>query len=355
MQLQLYIWGFVIALMVTLLTTPLVKTVALKYGFVDRPDARKVHGRIMPRLGGLAIYLGFLAAMLALWPPYPSARVLLIGGTIILLIGILDDRFSLPPVAKLAGQVVAACVPLIYGFQVNILNLPFDPDSTPLGWLSIPVTLLWVIGVTNAINLIDGLDGLAAGVSAIAITSMMAMAGIMGNWPVVFLCAVLLGSTLAFLAFNFHPAKIFMGDTGALFLGYCLAVLSLLGFKQITFVSLVIPVLILVVPLSDTFFAIVRRITQRKPIMQPDKQHLHHCLMAMGLTHRQTVLAIYGVAGLFGILAVWLSQATVLEAIILIIVSLILLELAVERIGLIGEFRPLFSLFKRLRRVPARK
>ncbi len=341
--------GFVIALLVTAFSTPLVKRLAFRIGAVDRPNARKVHGRVMPRLGGLAMYLGFVTALLVLWPGHPSAYVLLLGGGIILLVGMLDDKYQLHPVAKLCGQFVAALVPVIYGFQVNLLNLPFDNDNVLLGWFSIPVTLIWVIGVSNAVNLIDGLDGLAAGVAAIATTSMMVMAIIMHNWPVVFLCSLLLGSTIGFLFYNFHPARIFMGDSGSLFLGYSLAVLSLLGFKQVTFVSLLIPIFILAVPISDTFFAIIRRVLNKRPVMQPDKSHLHHRLLEMGLTHRQTVLSIYGIAAFFGSLAVLLSQATVLEAIILIVIISIVAEIGVEKIGLIGQrYQPVLKLMRRV-------
>ncbi|OUM84170.1 MAG: undecaprenyl-phosphate alpha-N-acetylglucosaminyl 1-phosphate transferase [Bacillus thermozeamaize] len=341
--------GFFIALLVTAFTTPLVKRLAFFIGAVDRPDSRKVHRKVMPRLGGLAMYFGFTVALLLLWPGHPSVYVLLIGGGIILLVGILDDKFQISPVAKLIGQFLAALVPIIYGFQVNLLNLPFDRDSVFLGWLSIPVTLIWVIGVTNAVNLIDGLDGLAAGVAAIATTSMLVMAVIMGNWPVVFLCSLLLGSVIGFLFYNFHPAQIFMGDSGSLFLGYSLAVLSLLGFKQVTFVSLVIPILILAVPISDTFFAIIRRLLHKKPVMQPDRNHLHHRLLEMGLTHRQTVLSIYGIAAIFGMLAVFLSQATALEAIVLVIIILIAAEIGVEKIGLVSKrYQPVINLLKRV-------
>lgn len=341
--------GFFIALLVTAFTTPLVKRLAFFIGAVDRPDSRKVHRKEMPRLGGLAMYFGFTVALLLLWPGHPSVYMLLIGGGIILIVGILDDKFQISPAAKLIGQFLAALVPIIYGFQVNLLNLPFDHDSIFLGWLSIPVTLIWVIGVTNAVNLIDGLDGLAAGVAAIATTSMLVMAVIMGNWPVVFLCSLLLGSVIGFLFYNFHPAQIFMGDSGSLFLGYSLAVLSLLGFKQVTFVSLVIPILILAVPISDTFFAIIRRLLHKKPVMQPDRNHLHHRLLDMGLTHRQTVLSIYGIAAIFGTLAVLLSQATVLEAIVLVIIVLILAEIGVEKIGLVSKrYQPVIKLMKRV-------
>jgi UDP-GlcNAc:undecaprenyl-phosphate GlcNAc-1-phosphate transferase len=195
--------------------------------------------------------------------------------------------------------------------------------------------------------LIDGLDGLAAGVSTIALITLATMAFIMGNGFVLAVAAILACSTIGFLFFNFHPAKIFMGDTGALFLGFMIAVLSLLGFKNLTLVSFIIPVILLGVPISDTFFAIVRRVRNKQKWSDPDKSHLHHCLMKMGFSHRQTVLIIYGIAAMFGVAAIIFSMAKLWGAILLITVILVALELFVEVIGLAGKnYRPLINLVK---------
>lgn len=210
-----------------------------------------------------------------------------------------------------------------------------------------------IVGVTNAINLIDGLDGLAAGVSGIAIGTIFVMSVLMGNYMVAMLCLVLLGSIIGFLFFNFHPAKIFMGDTGSLFLGFSLAMLSMLGFKQIAIVSFITPLIIIGVPLSDTFFAIIRRKLQKKPIFSPDKGHLHHCLRELGFSHRQTVLIIYGIAAFFGVLAVIQSSAALNEAnwvtFVVICIMMFFLQIGAEVIGLVGKTkRPVINTLIRL-------
>jgi UDP-GlcNAc:undecaprenyl-phosphate GlcNAc-1-phosphate transferase len=340
-----YLYGiaFVAALMMALIMTPLVKRFAILVGAVDAPNHRKVHTTMMPRLGGLAIFMAFVGAFFIILPALPDFNRnavwgLLIGGAIIVLIGALDDRFELTAKVKLLGQLIAACVVVAFGLRVELLNIPFGDSFTfNMEWLSILVTILWIIGVTNAINLIDGLDGLAAGVSAIATATMLVMAIIMGNIPVVLLCCVLLGSIIGFLFFNFYPAKIFMGDSGALFLGFALATLSILGFKQAAFVSFVVPLLILGVPLSDTLFAIIRRIVQKQPISVADKSHLHHCLLQLGFGHRKTVLIIYGISAIFGICAIAFTQATQWVTILLIAVILIGMEVAAEAIGIISK------------------
>lgn len=348
-----YIVGFVVALAMALGLTPLVKKFAVKVGAVDAPNQRKVHTRIMPRLGGLAIYLAFAAALMIALPLVSGEKPhviwgLLLGGTIVTIVGALDDRFDLSPKVKLLGQIAAAGVVVSFGVKVDFVTLPFG-DGTQMGWLSIPITIFWIVGVTNAINLIDGLDGLAAGVSAIATGTIFVLALIMGNVTVAVLSAVLLGSILGFLFFNFHPAKIFMGDSGALFLGFSLAALSVLGFKQATLVSFVVPIFILGVPLSDTFFAIVRRTLNRTPISAADKNHLHHCILALGLSHRNSVLVIYAIAAMFALSAILLSTVAQWVALIVIAVTLLVLQVGAELIGIVQKGRrPVINFVQRL-------
>lgn len=365
-----YVLGFAVALLIALIMTPLVKRLAFKVGAIDKPNARKVHTRIMPRLGGLAIYAAFVVGFLALYPLMPEGLLssydmnlikgLLVGGTIIVLIGALDDRFELSAKVKLLGQIAAACV-VVFGFdiKINLLNIPFGDTMQPVAeWLSIPLTIFWIVGCTNAINLIDGLDGLAAGVSAIAIGTILVMASFMGSEPVILLSALLLGGVIGFLVFNFHPAKIFMGDSGSLFLGFALATLSMLGFKQVAVVSFVTPLLIIGVPLSDTFFAIVRRMVNKKPIFAPDKGHLHHCLRELGFSHRRTVLIIYGIAAFFGACAI--VQSVVVQShaanwvtFIVIAVLMFVLQIGAELIGIVDKSRrPLINFINRLRLKP---
>lgn len=336
-----------VAFFAAIILTPLVRRFAFRIGAVDQPNYRKVHTAIMPRIGGLAIFGAFLIGYVILRPEDVHATGILVGAVIIILTGFLDDMLEITAKAKVVGQLAAAIVVVTWGgLQIDFINLPFG-GQIEFGYLSIPITIIWIIGISNAINLIDGLDGLAAGVSTIALISLSIMAIIMGNPFVMATAAILAASSFGFLFFNFHPAKIFMGDTGSLFLGYMISVLALLGFKNVTVVSLIIPVIILGVPISDTFFAIIRRIRMKQKITAPDKSHLHHCLLNSGFSHKQTVLIIYGIAALFGLAAILFSQATVWGSILLIVVMLLAIELFVEIIGLAGaNYRPILNLVR---------
>lgn len=360
-MLYLYVAAFITALMMAFALTPPVIKFANLIGAIDKPNHRKVHTRLMPRLGGLAIYFAFVGAFLVTYPFLPEANVqaikgLLLGGSVIVFIGILDDRFELSAKVKLLGQIVAAAiVVLVFGLRIEFVNVPFGDviDWSRMEWLGILITMLWIVGVTNAVNLIDGLDGLAAGVSAIATATMLVIAIMMGNVTVILLCALLLGSIIGFLFFNFYPAKIFMGDSGALFLGFSLATLSVLGFKSVTIVSFIIPILILGVPLSDTFLAIIRRIVNKKPISVADKSHLHHCLLQLGFSHRKTVLIIYGISFVFGLCAVistiTMSQDLNWVTVFITIALLVVLELGAESIGIISKGKkPLLTFIRRI-------
>ncbi|UOQ45686.1 undecaprenyl/decaprenyl-phosphate alpha-N-acetylglucosaminyl 1-phosphate transferase [Halobacillus salinarum] len=338
--------ALLICFILSVIITPIVKKLAIKIGATDKPDARKVHKVLMPRLGGLAIFISFFVGFIFFFPESKYALPIIIGAGIIILTGVLDDLIELSPKLKLGGQLLAALVVVLGGVQVDFINLPFG-GTIEFGLLSIPITIIWIIAITNAINLIDGLDGLAAGVSAIALLTISGMAITMGNIFVVFMGFMMLGSTLGFLIYNFYPAKIFMGDTGSLFLGFMIGVLSLLGFKNVTLFSFIIPVIILGVPISDTIFAIVRRTIQRKPLSAPDKSHLHHCLINLGYTHPETVLMIYAMSALFSLAAVIFSQTTLFGASFVILFLIIMIELIVEMTGLIGkEYRPILNLIK---------
>lgn len=362
----LYAIGAIAALIIAICMTPLVKKFAHAVGAIDVPNHRKVHSTVMPRLGGLAIYIAFVAAYFIVAPFFPEGfisasdmnlvKALLVGGTMIVIVGAFDDRYELSPKIKLLGQLAAACV-VVFGFgvEIDLVNIPFGDAVQPIeNWISIPITIFWIVGVTNAINLIDGLDGLAAGVSGIAIASILAMAILMSNEAVILLSALLLGGIVGFLFFNFHPAKIFMGDSGALFLGFSLSMLSLLGFKQIALVSFVAPLLVIGVPLSDTFFAIVRRWVNKRPIFAADKGHLHHCLRELGFSHRATVLVIYGIAVFFGASAVTLSilyTATSANWVIFVAICILvfILQIGAEVIGIVDKSkRPVLNLLARL-------
>ncbi|PUB10203.1 glycosyltransferase family 4 protein [Paenisporosarcina sp. OV554] len=337
----------ILVFIASLLITPLVKKFAIKIGAVDQPNHRKVHVRIMPRLGGLAIFLAFIIGFFIYQPESPSAMYIIIGAFIIVLTGVFDDLYELRPIIKLAGQLLAAGIVVYLGnIEIGFINLPFGGELD-FGFLSAFLTIIWIVGITNAVNLIDGLDGLAAGVSTIGLLTLSIMAFLMGDMFVLAMSLMLAVSTIGFLFYNFYPAKIFMGDTGALFLGFIIGVLSLLGFKNITFISLAIPIIILGVPISDTFFAIIRRLRTKQKLSAPDKSHLHHCLLNSGFSHRQTVLLIYGMAAMFGGAGILFSQSTVWGGILIISLMFVAIEIVVELIGLAGKnYRPLLNFVK---------
>ncbi|WP_337017437.1 MraY family glycosyltransferase [Oceanobacillus massiliensis] len=342
---MLNLLAFAICLIMAISFTPLIRKLAFRIGAVDQPNSRKVHTRIMPRLGGLAIILSFLIGFIAMGLDNKLAWGILPGAIIIALIGVFDDLYELSAKVKFGGQLIAAGVTVLGGIQIEAITFPFG-DRIEFGVLAVPITIFWIVAITNAINLIDGLDGLAAGVSAIALLTISGLAISMGNNYVALVGILLLGSTVGFLKFNFYPAKIFMGDTGALFLGYMISILSIMGlFKSVTFFSLIVPVIILGVPLLDTFFAIVRRMVQNKPLASPDKLHLHHCLLKLGYTHKQTVILIYILSSLFSIAALIFTNTTLWGSLITLFTVLIMIELLVELTGLISEnYRPILNL-----------
>ncbi|WP_010094816.1 glycosyltransferase family 4 protein [Ornithinibacillus scapharcae] len=334
-----------ICFVAALIITPYVIKLAFKIGAVDEPNERKVHTKAMPRLGGLAIFLSFMLGVLVFLPDTMEAWPIIVGACVIVITGILDDLYQLSPKVKMLGQLIAALITVLAGIQIEFITLP-SGQIIEFGYFAVPLTIFWIVGITNAINLIDGLDGLAAGVSSIVLLTISGLALSMGNPLIALLGFILLGSTLGFLVFNFHPAKIFMGDTGSLFLGYMISVLAVTGlFKNVAMFSLIIPIIVLGVPIIDTTFAIIRRIVQKKPLSAPDKWHLHHCLIRLGFSHRKAVILIYGMSALFSISAIIFTEATLWGSTILLISLLILIELIVEITGLIGEnYRPLLKL-----------
>ncbi|SDM54836.1 glycosyltransferase family 4 protein [Sediminibacillus halophilus] len=338
--------ALLLCFIISVAITPLVKRLAIRIGAVDQPNYRKIHSKLMPRLGGLAIFISFLIGFYLFDPVSKYDWPILVGAILITTIGFLDDLFELSAKVKFAVQLVAAGIVVFNGVQITFINLPFG-ETLQFGYMSIPITIIWIVGITNAINLIDGLDGLSAGVSSIALITISGLAISLGDSFVALMGLMLLGSTLGFLVYNFHPAKIFMGDTGALFLGYMIGVFSVLGFKNVTLFSLIVPIIILGVPILDTFFAIVRRIIQNKPLSAPDKLHLHHCLLKLGFGHKQTVILIYAMSGLFSIAAIIFTKSTVWGSTITLLALTILVEIVVELTGLISEnYRPILRLLE---------
>ncbi len=279
---------------------PFIKKVALHVGAMDIPDERKVHTHPMPRLGGLGIYMGFLLGYILFGAMSIRMNSILIGSIIIIITGIFDDIKPIPAKIKFLFQLIAASVVAFYG-QILLKDLSAFGFYIEFGVFSYPITILFIVAIINCINLIDGLDGLAAGLSSIYFVT---IGIVIVTWLHTFdldavLTFIMLGATLGFLCHNFHPAKIFMGDSGSMFLGYIIAVIALLGFKNVTMTTLLAPICLLAIPIMDTLFAMLRRIINKKPIDQPDKEHLHHQLLNLHLSHRNTVLVIYLVDILF--------------------------------------------------------
>lgn len=339
------IGALLISFLLSIFLTPYVGKLAFKLGATDQPNARKVHSKIMPRMGGLAIFLSFIITFAILTKDFMEQLPIIVGACIIIVIGILDDIYELKAAPKFLGQIVTAFLIVFWGgLEVSFINLPFG-GVLEFGMFSVLFTILWIVGIINAINLIDGLDGLAGGVSSIALITIAIMAIIQKDFFVAMVALAVTGATIGFLKYNFHPAKIFMGDTGALFLGYIIAVLSLLGFKNVTMISFIVPVIILGVPISDTIFAIIRRVVNRTPISAADKSHLHHCLLNIGFTHKQTVILIYALAASFSLAAIIFSYATLWGALLIITIMLVTIEIIVEKIGLVNaNYQPLLKI-----------
>lgn len=336
--------AFLLALVVALLITPWVRKAAFKIGAIDQPEQRKVHSKIMPRMGGLAVFLAFALTVLMTQQLDDRIIGLLVGGLLIVLLGILDDTRGLPAKVKLLGQIAAAAAVIPFGIQVEFITNPISGQMIHLGAWGIPVTIFWIISVTNAVNLIDGLDGLAGGTSFIAALTLAAVtwqqASLLGGagMEVVGLALILAASILGFLRYNFFPAKIFLGDTGSMFLGYALSTMAVLGVaKAATAISVIVPMVIMGIPLLDVIFAILRRYQSHRPIFQPDKEHLHHRMMALGLSHKQTVLAIYAVNLLLGISAFLLTVITTSQAVLLLFLLAMVILVAANKIGVIGS------------------
>lgn len=361
----------------SLIFTPIMTFVARAIGAVDKPNERRVNTKPMPSAGGLAIFLSFVIATLVILPhivhaqppvsiktnAHPADKQTLetyfdyvlpfvISGAIIVITGLIDDIKELSPRMKLLGQFIAA------SFIWFFTNARFDNLKIPFGgpllvfpaWLSFIFTVFWILAITNAINLIDGLDGLASGVSVISLLTMGIISYFFLPSPNVFLpitIFILTAAIMGFFPYNYHPAIIFLGDTGALFLGFMISVTSLQGLKNATAVAVLTPLLILGVPLTDTVMAMIRRKLNRQKISSADNRHLHHRLMALGFTHRGAVLVIYGIAGIFAFISLILQVSSRLGGILMIVACLFGLEIFIELVGILGENRqPMLNILR---------
>lgn len=278
---------------------PQIRKMAIKIGAVDIPRTRHIHKKVMPKLGGLAIFLGFLLGYMIFGTHSSTMNAILIGGFIIILIGVMDDIVELGPVIKFTAQLAAACVIAFYG-NILISDISAFGIYIEFNWLSYPLTIFFILGCINCINLIDGIDGLSGGISSVYFLTIGIIATMQGKLGLDFVISfVMLGSTLGFLMYNFYPASIFAGDSGSMFMGYIISVIALLGFKNVTMTSLIIPLLVLAIPILDTLFAILRRTIKGENIAQGDKFHIHHQLLNKNFSQGVTVAIILGIDLLF--------------------------------------------------------
>ena len=327
----LYIAAFSTAFAISNVMTPVAKKISLKLGTIDMPKARGMHKNPMPRMGGIAIVAGFTLTVLLLYnfTEYSDMHKLtgyFIGAAMIVVLGMVDDVKNLPAKFKFAVQILAALVAVAFGIRIHIVMWPV---TYALLKLSIPITVIWIVGLTNAVNLIDGLDGLATGVSSIAAICIMVLCILTGDETSVVLTAALAGSCLGFLPRNFNPAEIFMGDTGATFLGYTLAVTSILGvFKGYAMIALMVSVLAVGFPIFDTLFAMTRRAARHQPIMQADRGHLHHKLIDTGFSQKQAVMILYGISAVCAAIAIFIALKDA-KTLVVILFTIIVLGLLV--------------------------
>ncbi|KPK41324.1 MAG: hypothetical protein AMJ78_05785 [Omnitrophica WOR_2 bacterium SM23_29] len=310
-MLKYYLTTFFVSGAVVIILTPIIRKIALEFGIVDRPGGRKVHRKNMPTLGGIAIAVAFFVGTIVVFRAIPADMEiflfnfigLCIGSIIIMTLGIFDDVKPLKAKLKFVIQIVAALVLIGCGFRVEQVTIPFIGKFS-LGFLGLFFSILWIVGITNAINLLDGLDGLSAGVSAIALFFISLSAIDQHNYIVAFLAFALVGACIGFLPFNFYPARIFMGNSGSMFLGFVLSAIAIESFqKSRTIITLFIPIIALGIPIIDTSLAIVRRLVKKRRVFQPDKEHIHHQILFREESQRRAVLSLYFLSTCFGMIA----------------------------------------------------
>ncbi len=336
--------ALVMAFLISFAATPMVISLAHKINALDVPkDARRVHKKPIPLIGGLAIFYGFIVSVLCFATIDRETMGILIGSVIIVTVGVIDDMSDMKAIIKLLCQIIAAAIVVYSGVRIGHFTNPFaqwfgPPHFVLNYWVSVLITMLWIVGVCNAVNLIDGLDGLAVGVSSIASMSLLAMTFLISNnLNVAIMTAALAGAGFGFLPYNFNPAKIFMGDTGALFLGFILACVSVQGFLKLSaIISFAVPLLILGLPIFDTLFAIIRRVLTGRSPMSPDRGHLHHRLLDMGFSQKQTVAILYTMTAVLCLTAVVISIKGYLRGLLLILAVLLIILVSLR---LMGELR----------------
>lgn len=320
--------SFGMAFLISLIMSPLAIKIALKIGAVDIPkDGRRMHNRAMPRFGGMAIFVGTTASILFNLNMSHKMMIVLLGGAMMYALGVVDDLKTLSPKVKFIGQVVIAIAMYYCDIRVNFMRNFFGEGKSELNEvLCFVITIVWIVGITNTVNLIDGLDGLATGTTAISALCIAYVAYIYGMYVSTAAMLAVAGAALGFLPFNFYPAKIFMGDSGSLYLGFMLSTLSVVGLvKSATVVAVMVPVMVLGLPIFDTAYAIVRRVVNKRPIMEGDKRHLHHRLISLGYGQRRATLLLYCVSGIMGVAAITISRSLYIETVGLFGVSAVMI------------------------------
>lgn len=321
-----------------LLFIPFIKIMATHVGALDVPDARKVHKVPIPRLGGLGIYFGFLFGYMLFGHQSIQMNSILIGSFIIIITGVIDDIKPIPAKYKFIGQLAGAAIIPLYG-GIILRDISAFGIYINFGIFSYPVTILFIVSVINCMNLIDGLDGLASGLASIYFITIGVIAVIFKNSSGLdtILTFIMLGCTLGFLFHNFNPASIFMGDSGSMFLGYMIAVISLLGYKNVTFTSFIVPLFLLAIPILDTLFAILRRLVNHKPISMPDKNHLHHQFLKKNFSQKKTVLLIYFIDILFAIASVIYVLGDFIQGIVIYVILFIIILILILKTDIIFD------------------
>ncbi len=332
---------FVIVLVTFLISTflvPIVKKIAFHVNAIDYPNERKVHAKPMPRLGGLAIFLAFLTGYMLFAQEMKGMLGIIMGGFLLLLIGIFDDINPMSARYKLIGQIIAASVAVFYG-EVLLQNISAFGIYIDFGGISPVITVLFIVALINAINLIDGLDGLSGGISSIYFGTIIVISFLLNKTTGLdmMISLLMLGSILGYLVHNFPPAKIFMGDSGSMFIGYMISIVALLGFKNVTLTSLIVPILILAIPIIDTILAIFRRFINNKPIGEADKNHIHHQFLKMKFSTRKTILIIYVINIIFSAISVFYVMGYNREAIIIYIIMMAVLFLFVLKTSVLYD------------------
>lgn len=334
---SLYLFA-IVSIVFSLALTPFVKKIAVKLKIIDIPEGnRRIHNKPIPLLGGVAIYFSFVVTLLLKQGSLTGDEMgVILGATVIVIGGLLDDKFDIKPRYKLVFQLAATLILMIYGVRISVVTNPFSSlyEFVDVGIMFIPLTIIWVVGITNALNLIDGLDGLAAGIGLISALTILIIALLNSKNEAAILAVILCGAILGFLPYNFNPASIFMGDTGAQLLGFLLAAISIEGaIKSAAAFSIAVPILALGIPIYDTLFAMIRRKINGKPIMQADRGHLHHRLLDMGFSQKQAVVTMYIISAVLGSFSIIAMEINVQSSYFLLAIVMVILVLIAWRVG----------------------